>query len=994
MVFPTFDGKEVRSWIKKTEKFFMLNPLMDPKTKVVYAALYLEGEADRWYQTIQELYPGATWDTFVSLVMQRFSTGSQENLIGQFTKLTHKGTVEAYIAEFEDLRGYMISRNKFQTEEFYLSSFLSGLRKEIQQALYVYKPATLQEAMDKAKEQELFVELLEKRVEMGHKTSHKMGNKSVTGHRNSYTGFKPNVNPSYGNRNKFPSTKIPAIKRITPADMAIRREKGLCYNFDEAFVPGHKCAKQQLFLMVGEEATEVEGGDHTEEDQTLSSSEEDTGKEGDDDCGVSIHALSGTHGLHTMKFQGFMKGKSVKILLDTGSTHNFVSQSFAKQMTLNTESCRKMKVTLADGTTLNFAQKIVGMSWKMGEIGFSSNFHAIPLGGYDLVLGVPWLQQVILIWFDFNKGEVQFRWKGEKIHLRQKVETPQKINVQLDNDDRWLKKEESYFLEQLTNAEVVDETKKNQVPEDVQGLIEEFEEIFDTPKGLPPTRAQDHLIPIIDGSKPINANRYRCPNLQKTEIEKLEHLRKVFEILKENKLLVKKSKCAFAQEQVEYLGHIVSSQGVAADEQKVKAVRNSPVPKNIKALRGFLGLTGYYRRFVQGYGVLSKPLTNLLKKGGFQWSIDADRAFKQLKQVMSNTPVLRMPDFTKTFTVETDACKTGIGAVLMQKGRPIAFLSQALAPRNLGLSIYEKELMAVVMAVKKWRGYLMGRHFIIKTDKQAIKYFLIQKLSTVVQQKWLSRLLGFDYSIMYNKGKDNVVADPLSRLHGQSGCEKEVNEKGELAGMSLLIPRWKEDIVKSVENDEEATDIMTRIALNPTAEPNFSMSDRDLRKEGKLYVGASNGVRQEIIRNLHNTGEGGHSGVNASIKRVSDLFWWPKMKQDIGKWVQECEICQRFKSEHVKTLGLLQPIPIPAQAWEVMTMEFIEGLPKSENRDTIMVVIDKYTKYCHLLSFQHPFSATQVAQKLLNTVIKLYGPPKNIITDMDKIFTSKFWVEL
>lgn len=1118
----------------------MLNPLMEPHTKVVYAALYLEGEADRWYQTVQEIHPYISWDNFVALLLQRFSTGSQENLIGQFNKLTQKGSVDDYIAEFEDLRGYMISRNRFHTEEFYLSSFLSGLRKDIQQALYVYKPPTLQDAMDKAKEQELLVALLEKRVESTQKSGYKGGNSLIMG-KGTYSGHKPVGGSQYTQKSKSSSTKYPSIKRITPAEMAIRREKGLCYNCDEAFVPGHKCVKQQLFYVVGDENTDNEGGNTPDEEHVLSSSEDDGCKDGEDDCGVSIHALSGTHGLHTLKFQGTMKGRKVEILLDTGSTHNFVSQNLAKNMNLNTEICSDMKVTLADGTTRNCGRKIINMKWTMGGVDFTSNFHAIPLGGYDLVLGVQWLRQVSPVWFDFDKREVQIKWKGKMVQLKQNLTPPKEVRVQLEDDGRWLKKEESYFLVQLTNVDANTEQKSGEIPTEVQGLIQEFEQIFDTPKGLPPLRAQDHFIPIIEGSKPVNANPYRCPYLQKTEIERLvremlehgiiqhssspyaspvllvrkkdntwrfcvdyralnaitiknrfpipiieelldelhgskyftkldlrsgyhqirvqdkdvhktafkthfghyeflvmpfgltnapatfqcvmnevfskhlrqfvlvffddilvyspdmkshmEHLRKVFEILKQNHLFVKKSKCAFAQEQVEYLGHIISGQGVAADTQKVEAMRSWPVPQNIKSLRGFLGLTGYYRRFVRGYGMLSKPLTDLLKKGAFQWNEEADRAFNHLKQIMSETPVLRMPDFTKTFVVETDASKSGIGAVLMQEGRPIAFLSQALSPKNIGLSTYEKELMAVVLAVQKWRGYLMGRHFVIKTDQQSIKYFLNQKISTVAQQKWLSRLLGFDYSIVYNKGKDNVVADPLSRLHGQQTVTGE-EKQGALAGISLVVPKWKEDIVKSLENDEEVQQILTTLAIDPSAEPEFTMVDGDLRKRGKLYVGASNGVRREIIQNLHDTGEGGHSGVNATHKRIANLFWWPKMSQDVVKWVQECEICQRFKSEHVKSPGLLQPIPIPNQAWEVITMDFIEGLPRSENRDTIMVVIDKFTKYCHLLSFQHPFSATQVAQKLLDVVIKLYGPPKSIITDRDKIFTSRFWAEL
>lgn len=871
-----------------------------------------------------------------------------------------------------------------------------------------------------------------------------------------------------------------------------------------------------------------------------STEDEECPKEGENDCGVSIHAVTGTQGLHTLKFMGAVKDRNLQVLLDTGSTHNFVSQAVVKHLRLNTERCTSMSVTLADGTILSCSQKVVNMSWQMAGEEFTSNFYVIPLGGYDLVLGVQWLQQVSPIWFDFNQRVVKLHWKGKTVQLNQELCTPKQVHIQLENDDRWLKKEESYFLVQLTSLESTEEREKDGVPAEVQELIHEFDDIFATPQGLPPSRAQDHFIPIMEGSKPVNANPYRCPYLQKSEIERLvremldhgiiqhsnspyaspvllvrkkdntwrfcvdyralnaitiknrfpipiieelldelygskyftkldlrsgyhqirvqdkdvhktafktqfghyeflvmpfgltnapatfqsvmnevfseqlrqfvlvffddilvyspdmsshmEHLRIVFELLRTNQLFVKKNKCAFAQKQVEYLGHIISEKGVAADEQKIVAMKGWPTPTNIKALRGFLGLTGYYRRFVKGYGILSKPLTNLLKNGAFTWSEEADKAFNELKQVICSTPVLRMPDFSKTFVVETDACQTGIGAVLMQEGGPIAFFSKALTPKHMGLSTYEKELMAVVMAVQKWRGYLMGRHFVIKTDQQAIQYFLNQKLTTVAQQKWLSRLLGFDYSIVYHKGKDNVVADPLSRLFEANKNER--TEKGELSGISTMIPKWKKDILDSLEGDTEAQQILAKLAVDPSSEPDFSLIDGDFRKKGKLYVGKSIAARQEIIRNLHNGGEGGHSGITATIKRISGIFWWPGLVEDITKWVQECEVCQRFKTEHIKSPGLLQPIPIPDQAWEVITMDFIEGLPRSDHKDTIMVVIDKYTKYCHLLAFQHPFTATQVAQKLLDTVIKLYGPPKSIISDRDKIFTSKFWLEL
>jgi RNase H-like domain found in reverse transcriptase/Reverse transcriptase (RNA-dependent DNA polymerase) len=193
------------------------------------------------------------------------------------------------------------------------------------------------------------------------------------------------------------------------------------------------------------------------------------------------------------------------------------------------------------------------------------------------------------------------------------------------------------------------------------------------------------------------------------------HLALELQKLKENQLCAKISKCEFGVKRVEYLGHIISSQGVSTDPRKVEAMKQWPISKTVKELRGFLGLTGYYRKFIKGYRTISKSLTNLLKKNSFQWTSDATGAFNTLKEAMYIALVLALPDFTKSFILETDACDKGIGAVLMQNQRPLSYLSKALDMKNQQLSTYEKELLALLTVVQKWRHYLKGRPFIIKT---------------------------------------------------------------------------------------------------------------------------------------------------------------------------------------------------------------------------------------------------------------------------------------
>jgi hypothetical protein len=201
-----------------------------------------------------------------------------------------------------------------------------------------------------------------------------------------------------------------------------------------------------------------------------------------------------------------------------------------------------------------------------------------------------------------------------------------------------------------------------------------------------------------------------------------EHLRQVLAKLREHQLFMKLSKCSFAKQELDYLGLIISDQGVATDPTKIAAMLNWPIPTNVTELRGFLGLTGYYGRFVKGYGYIAKPLTQLLKKKQFQWSSEAHDAFISLKQAMSTTPVLGLPDFTLPFIVETDASDCGVGAVLMQKNQPLAFLSKVLGPVHQKLSIYEKEFLALIMAMEKWRTYPQRQEFIIRTDHKSLSY--------------------------------------------------------------------------------------------------------------------------------------------------------------------------------------------------------------------------------------------------------------------------------
>ena len=230
----------------------------------------------------------------------------------------------------------------------------------------------------------------------------------------------------------------------------------------------------------------------------------------------------------------------------------------------------------------------------------------------------------------------------------------------------------------------------------------------------------------------------------------------------------------------------------------------------------------------------------------------------------------------------------------------------------------------------------MGQMFIIKTDHEALKHFMEQKLTTILQQKWLSKMLGFDYVILYRKGKENLAADALSRVH-----EKEM----ECTAVHITSHNWKEELKTSLEGDSMVQELLAQLSITGHLPSNYSLVDDLIMREGKYYVGTGNNMRQRIIETLHSGTEWGHSGIQTTTKRIANLFFWPKLKQEVTNWVQECDVCQRNKHEHVPTPGLLQPLPIPNAAWETISMDFVEGLPKSNGKDTILVIVDKLTKY-------------------------------------------------
>jgi hypothetical protein len=396
-----------------------------------------------------------------------------------------------------------------------------------------------------------------------------------------------------------------------------------------------------------------------------------------------------------------------------------------------------------------------------------------------------------------------------------------------------------------------------------------------------------------------------------------------------------------------------------------------------------LGLTGYYRKFVRNYGRIATPLTTLTKKDAFSWTLEETKSFEQLKEVMCKAPVLTTPDFTKTFIVECDASGNGIGVFLMQEGRPLAFESRPLKGKDLHKPIYDKEMMTILHALKKWHPYLIGRHFKVKTDHDSLKYLLEQRLSSEEQHKWVTKILGYDFEIVYKKGKQNVVADALSR--------KDEDVEAFLCPIPIIQLDWIIEARDEWKNDEKVWTLIERLQQDSSASNIFTWKNDSLWYKDCLYLCKNSQLKQKVLLELHTSPVRGHSGFLKTYHRVKNDFFWDGLKTNVQRFVEECLVCQQNKVETIKTLGLLQPLSIPSQCLEEVSMDFITRLPNSKGKSVIMVIVDRLTKYAHFCALYHPFKASTVATAFMDTVQKLHGSPKIIVSDRDPIFTGHFW---
>ena len=830
-------GRNLLHGCRRHSIFFSMRD-MEEEDWVSAAMMAMEGEALSWYHWWQGENGGnEDWDTFKEALLRRFEPTMAYDPYSALFMLKQEGSVREYRRRFESCAGQL----KVHEKKYCKTIFLNGLKEEVRAELTLHSVDTLSQMMDMA-------ELIDSR----NKVFLKGGSGGRTGGRDPgwgrSSGFFPNARGASGDMSgktslansigtptasSTASHSIPkpgggvrfgangrGFRSLSDEEYKEKRAKGLCFTCDEKFTPEHVCKNKHYRYMIIEEDDE-----NREEDEAGAG----LGLDGDPEGSfmkLDVITFAGLSTSKSLRLWGRVQDTKVRVLIDTGASHSFISQSLVEKLKLPVKTTTAFWVKVGSGHKFKSQGTCDTVEVQLPGLVVRQNLFLFPIDGAEVVLGLDWLETLGEVWANFKEATLKVNWQGKRVVLKGDPELC--LGVSSLKSIRKTIQEEGHALMIQFCKLGTNEQNPIGAPAEVQQVLQEFQDIFQAPSGLPPSRKHDHGITLKEGVPIPNLRPYKYPHYQKAEIESLvadmlksgiirpsvspfaspiilvkkkdgswrfcvdyralnkitipdkfpipvidelldelagatvftkldlkagyhqirmkpddvektafrtheghyeflvmpfgltnapstfqslmnevlrpvlrksalvffydilvyspditshaEHLREVFSLLRSNALVVNHKKCDFGVPQVEYLGHIVSADGVAADPKKITSVLQWPIPKDLKALRGFLGLTGYYRRFIQGYGIIAKPLTDLTKKDAFHWSPQAQEAFENLRVALTSAPVLAVPDFSKIFVVETDASSKGIGAVLSQEQRPIAFLSQALSP--------------------------------------------------------------------------------------------------------------------------------------------------------------------------------------------------------------------------------------------------------------------------------------------------------------------------
>eukprot|EP00253_Pinus_taeda_P031869 PITA_31869 len=468
----------------------------------------------------------------------------------------------------------------------------------------------------------------------------------------------------------------------------------------------------------------------------------------------------------------------------------------------------------------------------------------------------------------------------------------------------------------------------------------------------------------------------------KSREDHVMHVRKVLDVLKKIQLFLKMSECEFGKNYLVYSGHIVGGGALRIDLAKIKAIVNWPTPKSITEVRSFLGAAQYWRKFISNFSSIAALMHAVTSvKRAFQWEGKQRKAFESLKEKISSTLVLALPDLRQPFEIQTDASDYAMGAVLLHHGKPIAFHSEIFNGVVVNYPTYDKELYALVQSVKKWKHYLMGKETMIHTDHQPLQW--LQSQSTLQQSqhlRWMGFLQQFHLVIRYKKGVLNKVADMLPRP---------------IIGPVTLLKNDSivhESYTEQYTYDDDFKDVYANLSKgNHVEENDYHLHNNLLFHLGKLCI--PQGERISVIREAHSSLIAGHFGVSKTVVHLQRYCYWPLMVDSVSRFIRGCSLCATSKPSNRK-LGLYMPLPVASRP-DNISMDFVGGLPKSRKHHAyLFVVVDRLSKMCILMPCKKTITAEQIAELFFQHIWVHYGLPTSIVSDRDSRFVGNFWSNL
>lgn len=473
--------------------------------------------------------------------------------------------------------------------------------------------------------------------------------------------------------------------------------------------------------------------------------------------------------------------------------------------------------------------------------------------------------------------------------------------------------------------------------------------------------------------------------------EHVKVLSEVFERLISAGLTINKEKTQLCRSELKYLGYKVNFRGLHVDPDKVSALENIPSPTSKKAVRSFIGATSWYRRFIPDYATKIAPLTKLLHKNTvFKWSEEAEQSFQKIKQLLIDAPILSCPKFDLPFELHCDASDEGIGCVLTQNYEDgehvISYASRTLNRAEKHYSTTEKECLAVIWGIEHYRSYLEGAKFTVYTDHHSLIWLANLKDPRGRLARWAVRLQAFNFELKHRKGKDNAVADLLSRTATKEAQEEEID-------LALIE-------VKQGVKDGWFQAVYDNVLNHPENYPSWQIKGNTLYKyirprqpeidhrfEWKLVVPKD--YREQVYRECHDDPKSGHLGFYKTYHRILQLYYWPKMKFDIANYVRRCTICQAAKPEQKRPAGMMGENRSVSQPFEIIAADVIGPLPRTPRGfKYILVVTDLFSKYTLLFPLRS-LSSKLIAEHLEERVFLIYGSPRALISDNGPEFIGK-----